>query len=183
MDTSNFKEVFTSDEVKQLRQRVAELERFHELDTKQIAYLLEERNLLTAERAAELSRDSDLCRSQHKEILRMQDREDALKLRVAELEKERDELQEANRIACEDIVERHDRIAGLAAERDKATQYWQIAEGRCDALMKQRDDLLAALEKLTDVFANIGITSGLYDDEQDALKEACDAIASVKDKA
>lgn len=50
MDTSNFKEVFTSDEVKHLRQRVAELERFHELDTKQIAYLFEERNNLTAER-------------------------------------------------------------------------------------------------------------------------------------
>ena len=45
---------------------------------------------------------------------------------------------------------------------------------------KQRDELLAALEKLTDVFANIGITSGLYDDEQDALKSACAAIASVK---
>lgn len=33
-----------------LRQRVAELERFHVLDTKQIAYLFEERNLLTTER-------------------------------------------------------------------------------------------------------------------------------------
>lgn len=34
----------------------------------------------------------------------------------------------------------------LQAERDKATQYWQIAEGRCDALMKQRDDLLSVLK-------------------------------------
>ena len=49
------------------------------------------------------------------------------------------------------------------------------------AIVKQRDDLLAALKKLTDVFANIGITSGLYDDEQDALKSACAAIASVKE--
>ena len=48
-------------------------------------------------------------------------------------------------------------------------------------IKKQRDDLLSALEKLTDVFANIGITSGLYDDEQDALKSACAAIASVKE--
>ena len=47
-------------------------------------------------------------------------------------------------------------------------------------IKKQRDELLAALKKLTDVFANIGITSGLYDDEQDALKSACAAIASVK---
>lgn len=45
---------------------------------------------------------------------------------------------------------------------------------------EQRDELLAALEKLTDVFANIGITSGLYDDEQDALKAACDVLARVK---
>ena len=47
-------------------------------------------------------------------------------------------------------------------------------------LLKQRDELTAALEKLTEVLANIGITSGLYDDEQDALKSACDAIASAK---
>lgn len=46
---------------------------------------------------------------------------------------------------------------------------------------KQRDELLAELEKITDVFANIGITSGLYDDELDALKSACDVIASVKE--
>ena len=51
---------------------------------------------------------------------------------------------------------------------------------RIDELTKQRDELLAALKKLTDVFANIGITSGLYDDEQDALKSACAAIAGVK---
>ena len=50
-------------------------------------------------------------------------------------------------------------------------------------ITKQRDELLAALKKLTDVFANIGITSGLYDDEQDALKSACAAIASAEGKA
>ena len=47
-------------------------------------------------------------------------------------------------------------------------------------IKKQRDELLSALKKLTDVFANIGITSGLYDDEQDALKSACAAIASAE---
>ena len=37
-------------------------------------------------------------------------------------------------------------IAKLTTERDEATQYWQIAEGRCDALKQQRDELVAALE-------------------------------------
>ena len=36
-----------------------------------------------------------------------------LRQRVQELKKERDALLEANRIACEDLVERHDRIAEL----------------------------------------------------------------------
>ncbi len=40
------------------------------------------------------------------------DSDEVLRPRVAELEKERDALLEANRIACEDLVERHDRIAG-----------------------------------------------------------------------
>lgn len=30
-------------------------------------------------------------------------------------------------------------ILSLRQERDKATQYWQIAEGRCDALQKDAD--------------------------------------------
>ena len=42
-----------------------------------------------------------------------------LRQRVAELEKERDALLEANRIACEDLVERHDRIAELKQQRDE----------------------------------------------------------------
>ena len=37
-------------ELEQLRQRVQELERFHELDTKQIAYLFEERDALKQQR-------------------------------------------------------------------------------------------------------------------------------------
>lgn len=59
-------------------------------------------------------------------------------------------------------------------------QHLNSADIHAAKLVKQRDELLAALEKLTDVFANIGITSGLYDDEQDALKSACAAIARVK---
>lgn len=38
------------EECEALRQRVAELERFHELDTKQIAYLFEERDALKQQR-------------------------------------------------------------------------------------------------------------------------------------
>ena len=43
-----------------------------------------------------------------------------------------------------EIDELRQRVAELEMERDKATQYWQIAEGRCDALKQQRDDLLVA---------------------------------------
>lgn len=46
---------------------------------------------------------------------------------------------------------------------------------------KQRDELLAALEEITNVFATIGITSGCYDDELNALQKGLSAIASVKD--
>ncbi len=42
----------------------------------------------------------------------------------------------------------NEQIEKLTAERDKATQYWQIAEGRCDALKQQRDELLAAAEAI-----------------------------------
>ena len=39
--------------------------------------------------------------------------------------------------------EAHDReLERVIAERDKATQYWQIAEGRCDALQERIDSLL-----------------------------------------
>ena len=43
-------ELGTGEVLERTRLRIAELERFHELDTKQIAYLLDERNNLTAER-------------------------------------------------------------------------------------------------------------------------------------
>lgn len=59
------------------------------------------------------------------------------------------------------------------AERDKATQYWQIAEGRCDALIKQRDELVATLETI------------VKDDSRNPtlmVMIAEEAIASVKEK-
>ena len=49
--------------------------------------------------------------------------------------------------AIAELEQLRQRVQELTAERDKATQYWQIAEGRCDALKQQRDDLLAALEQ------------------------------------
>lgn len=55
--------------------------------------------------------------------------------------------QERSLSSDEDEIEQlRQRVQELTAERDKAHQYWQIAEGRCDALMKQRDELVAAIE-------------------------------------
>ena len=51
------------------------------------------------------------------------DADEVLRPRVAELEKERDALLEANRIACEDLVERHDRIAELKQQRDELVEH------------------------------------------------------------
>ena len=57
------------------------------------------------------------------------------------------------------------------AERDKATQYWQIAEGRCDALKQQRDGLLKACETY--------MSHGICDVTYYAIRNA---IATVKEK-
>ena len=85
--------------------------------------------------------------------------------------------------ACEKNQLRQ-RVAELEKERDKAAQYWQIAEGRCDALMKQRDDLLAAAEAI-----EIDAEECLDFDECTAMLVPIDtyhklmeAIASVKEK-
>ena len=58
-----------------------------------------------------------------------------LRQRVAELEKERDTFKET-------ITAQSNTNHRLRTERDKATQYWQIAEGRCDALQERIDSLL-----------------------------------------
>lgn len=53
-----------------------------------------------------------------------------LRQRITELEKDRDAaISEIGKVARE--------ITTLITERDKATQYWQIAEGRCDALHEE----------------------------------------------
>ena len=52
-----------------------------------------------------------------------------------------------------------------------------------EALTAQVGVLKEALNSITDVFANIGMTSGIYDDEQDALKAACDALATTPESA
>ena len=72
--------------------------------------------------------------------LRKLDKEnEQLRQRVAELEKDCDEF-EGNAAQWEQEYYK------VSKERDKATQYWRIAEGRCDARIKKRDDLLSALE-------------------------------------
>ena len=72
------------------------------------------------------------------------------------------------------IQQLRQRVAELEKERDKATQYWQIAEGRCDALMKQRDGLVAAVAIAEPV---IDAHSG-----PSRLADFRAAIASVKEK-
>lgn len=106
-----------------------------------------------------------------------------LRQRVAELE-------ENWRLSEVASAKRQMNVIKLTAERDKATQYWQIAEGRCDALMKQRDELVAALEQ----FATWGRmqhkaqSKGCHATfDMMALKDEIDfaeaAIASVKEKS
>ena len=90
-----------------------------------------------------------------------------LRQRVAELE-----MSLAETEALE--ISHGERIEKLTAERDKATQYWQIAEGRCDAMMKQRDELLAAAEQVC--HAN-NLTEA-----QIAVRVLNTAIASAKEK-
>jgi predicted nuclease with TOPRIM domain len=74
-----------------------------------------------------------------------------------------------------EIEQLRQRVAELEKERDKANQYWQIAEGRCDALKQQRDELLSALEKAAAAFWKL-------DDADVHAQEAESAIASVKEK-
>lgn len=90
---------------------------------------------------------------------------EALRQRVAELETQ---LAKNNPL----LDEAADALDKLTAERDKATQYWNIAEGRCDALIKQRDELLKACE----TYMSHGICEVTYY----AIRNA---IASVKEKA
>lgn len=54
-------------------------------------------------------------------------------------------LKKANKDLGDLVRLRDEQIAKLTAERDKVHQYWQIAEGRFDALKQQRDELVAAL--------------------------------------
>ena len=53
-------------------------------------------------------------------------------------------------------------------------------QAEIDALRKERDELLEALEEITNVLANIGMTAGCYDDELNALAKGFAAIAKFK---
>ena len=110
-----------------------------------------------------------------------------LVMECQDLCKQRDELLE--QVECSNITEKNMEgrlnklIVQNAATKDRLDEH---RDGRLSALEKlavaekQRDELLSELEKLTGVLATIGITTGLYDNEQDALKAACDAIARAK---
>ena len=88
-----------------------------------------------------------------------------LRQRVAELETQ---LAKNNPL----LDEAADALDKLTAERDKATQYWNIAEGRCDALKQQRDELVEHLENIL-----------FWDNGKPEFDDARAAIASVKEKA
>ena len=49
-----------------------------------------------------------------------------------------------------------------------------------ETLRKQRDELLEAIEELAHVLANIGMTSGIFDDETLVLHKVCRVIDGVK---
>lgn len=92
---------------------------------------------------------------------------------------------EALELGTGEVLERTRlRVAELEKERDEVHQYWQIAEGRCDALMKQRDELLAAAEAI-----EIDAEECLDFDEctamlvpLDSYHKLIEAIANVKEK-
>ena len=99
---------------------------------------------------------------------------EALRQRVQELEERRCEVcgyaeHHREHTGCLRV-----KVKELTAERDKATQYWQIAEGRCDALKQQRDELLAALENTHNALKCFW---------PEGHVDAVSAIASVKEKS
>ena len=110
-----------------------------------------------------------------------------LRARVAELE---GELLSA---AMESTVTAQ--VEKLTAERDAALAELQDLKNACNLLgivaKKRVEDYQIttlksalreakeALDEITDVFANIGMTSGIYDDEQESLEKACEVIATI----
>jgi chromosome segregation ATPase len=76
-----------------------------------------------------------------------------------------------------EIEQLRQRVAELEKERDKAAQYWQIAEGRCDALKQQIDALVEA--------AIMAVEMIEYNkhERRHVRWQLNDAIASVKEKA
>ena len=82
--------------------------------------------------------------------------------------------------AIAELEQLRQRVAELEKERDKATQYWQIAEGRCDALKQQRDELVNAGSAVVERW-----DSPLWKDlphTGEYIHRLREAIASVKEK-
>ena len=69
-------------------------------------------------------------------------------------------------------------IAKLTAERDKATQYWQIAEGRCDALFREANNRCDTPTDSTQILAEVRRAErervAELEKERDRLSELCD---------
>lgn len=79
--------------------------------------------------------------------------------------------------AIAELEQLRQRVAELEKERDKAAQYWQIAEGRCDALKQQIDALVEA--------AIMAVEMIEYNkhERRHVRWQLNDAIASVKEKS
>lgn len=146
-------------EIEQLRQRVQELEKERDAAWKEAVEHVEAQqniiNELTTERnelRARLLQKMDDC-------VKAEKQNEQLRQRVAELEKERDRLSglcDKWNFECDEMREDNKRLANVA-----------------DVLMKQRDELVAAMIHIQQVACSGSPELGI----------ATNAIASVKEKA
>ena len=142
-------------ENEQLRQRVAEWKEVAEENLKGMAICKQRVAELEKERDEEIARNRPLRnliasleeqkshwnkqRDEYKEAVSTMDSERSAN---ATLTAERDALLEANRVACEDLVERHDRIAELKQQRDEllAALTYVIEDLELRASLKEDED-------------------------------------------
>lgn len=116
-----------ADEIEQLRQRVQELEEDNMWQARKRSDVITERDALR-QRVAELERFHEL---DTKQIAYLFEERNLLTA-------ERDDLLEAHRIGCEDLVERHNRIAELRQQRDELMAVVEMAY----KVASQHDDRL-----------------------------------------
>ena len=189
-------------EKNQLRQRVAELERFHELDTKQIDYLFEERDALKQQRdelVAALEQFATWDRMQHK----AQSKGCHATFDMMSL---KDEIDLAEAAIASRIVACVNACAGIPTddlEHGDIAKALKIFALDSATFRRQRDELLAALQSISKITGEAGFNIGgplehcqgeLEHDEakrllslaceylKDTSKAAYRVIASVKEK-